>query len=164
MPFDGSLWRGLDRSGSAATMRNREQGICMFSSRTQEVVGVVEAVRLSVRVIPVLASPGFETAVRLGAPFLEVVVSDRLPPKIWAALLCLLVPAAEAQRRLPCFQGRSPDTDGDPEAPPMIIGVRTNGTKAEPPTIVVSWVTREAGGSRVACGKQAAGTSDFKGR
>jgi hypothetical protein len=76
----------------------------------------------------------------------------------------LLVPAAVAQRRLPCFQGRSPDTDGDPEAPPMIIGVRTNGTKAEPPTIVVSWVTREAGGSRVACGKQAAGTSDFKGR
>ena len=33
---------GLDRSGPAATMRNREQGTSLFSSRTQEAVGVVE--------------------------------------------------------------------------------------------------------------------------
>jgi hypothetical protein len=104
-------------------MRNREQGSSLFSSRTQEVAGVVE-----------------------GRQAIGWVMPDRIPARCGRSQLfraaplgrLFAVPAAVAQRRLPCFQGRSPDTDGDPEAPPMIIGVRTNGTKAEPPTIVVS--------------------------
>jgi len=36
-------WRGLDRSGPAATIRKGEQDNSLVSSRTQEVVGWLEA-------------------------------------------------------------------------------------------------------------------------
>ena len=38
-------------------MQNREQGTSMFRSRTQEVVGVVEAVRLWFRIFLFVDSP-----------------------------------------------------------------------------------------------------------
>ena len=53
MPFDGSPLRNLDRSGPAATMQNREQGTSLFSSRTQEVVGVVEGRKAINRFCPI---------------------------------------------------------------------------------------------------------------
>jgi hypothetical protein len=103
----------------------------------------------------------------MGGPLARLQFATLWEPAISRAILGLqlLVPAAAAKRRLPCFQGRSPDTDGDPEAP-LTLGRVRNAVADESGAANDSDLVghTRGGGSRVACGKQAAGTSDFKGR
>ena len=110
-----------------------------FSSRTQEVVGVVEADRLTRSIKPFIP-------IGSGRPMGRLLFLGPFPPP-------------GAKRRLTCFRSERRLRCGDWSVPDDSRGevVQTeSGTGSDN----VSRKLREAGGSRLACGEQAAGTSD----